>query len=92
MGSRKEILMLDKKDVLEILGISNNTLDSWERQGYIRRCPVPTPKYSRASIEKLLYDGTDNLLIKKDREIQDLKLENLKLRNKFEEIKGVIGP
>lgn len=91
MSIPKDRILLDKKEVLEILGITNNTLDSWERSGYIKRCNVPTVKYSRASIEKLAYDGGDNLLIKKDREIQELKLDNVRLRNKLEEIKGVIA-
>lgn len=82
----------DKKDVLEIFGITNNTLDSWEEQGYIRRMNIPgrNPKYSKAAIEKLLFDGTDNLLIRKEKEIQELRLENLRLTNKLNEIREVM--
>lgn len=83
--------LLDKKDVLEILGISNNTLDAWERQGYIKRCKTPTVKYSRASIEKLEYDGMDNLLMSKDREIRELKAQLNKQMAILEQIKGVIN-
>lgn len=69
-----EKLALEKREVLKIFGITNNTLDSWEQQGYIRRMNTPgNPKYSMVSVEKLLHDGTDNLLMKKEREIRELK-------------------
>ena len=86
-----EKMALEKKEVLQIFGITNNTLDSWEQQGYIRRMNTPgNPKYSRASIEKLLYDGTDNLLMRKDQIIREQNLRIQELENKIEMIKGVI--
>lgn len=87
-----EKMALEKKEVLQIFGITNNTLDSWEDLGYIRRMNNPgNPKYSRASIEKLLYDGTDNLLIKKEREIRELKELVIEYQSIIEKIKGVIS-
>ena len=86
-----EKMALEKKEVLQIFGITNNTLDSWEQQGYIRRMNTPgNPKYSRASIEKLLYDGTDNLLMRKDQIIREQNLRIQELENKIEMIRGVI--
>jgi len=87
-----EKMALEKKEVLQIFGITNNTLDSWERDGYISRMKTPgNPKYSRASVEKLLYDGTDNLLIKKEREIRALKGMVAERDEIIEKIKGVIS-
>lgn len=87
-----EKMALEKKEVLQIFGITNNTLDSWEQQGYIRRMNNPgNPKYSRASIEKLLYDGTDNLLMRKDQIIREQNLRILELESIIEKIKGVIS-
>jgi len=86
-----EQMAYSKKEVLKIFGITNNTLDSWEQLGYIHRLPVPTPRYSRISIEKLLYDGTDNILMKKDREITQLKLDLLNLRNTIDQLKIILN-
>lgn len=87
-----EKLALEKREVLKIFGITNNTLDSWEQQGYIRRMNTPgNPKYSMVSVEKLLYDGTDNLLIKKEREIRELKEMVAERDAIIEKIKGVIS-
>lgn len=87
-----EKMALEKKEVLQIFGITNNTLDSWEQQGYIRRMNTPgNPKYSMVSVEKLLYDGTDNLLIKKEREIRELKEMVAERDAIIEKIKGVIS-
>lgn len=87
-----EKLALEKREVLKIFGITNNTLDSWEQQGYIKRMNTPgNPKYSMVSVEKLLYDGTDNLLIKKEREIRELKEMVAERDAIIEKIKGVIS-
>lgn len=87
-----EKMALEKKEVLQIFGITNNTLDSWEDLGYIRRMNNPgNPKYSRASIEKLLYDGTDNLLMRKDQIIREQNLWIRELESIIEKIKGVIS-
>ena len=87
-----EKLALEKREVLKIFGITNNTLDSWEQQGYIRRMNTPgNPKYSMVSVEKLLYDGTDNLLIKKEREIRELKEMVAERDAIIEKIKGAIS-
>lgn len=87
-----EKMALEKREVLKIFGITNNTLDSWEQQGYIRRMNTPgNPKYSMVSVEKLLYDGTDNLLIKKEREIRELKEMVAERDAIIEKIKGVIS-
>ncbi len=87
-----EKMALEKREVLKIFGITNNTLDSWEQQGYIRRMNTPgNPKYSMVSVEKLLYDGTDNLLIKKEREIRELKEMVAERDAIIEKIKGAIS-
>ena len=84
--------VLTVKELCERWGVDARTLSRYEDDGVIRRISgMPGVKYSLASIEKIESDGTDNLIIKKEREIQDLKLENLRLRNKIEEIKGVIS-
>ena len=82
-------MIYSKQDVLKIFGITNNTLDSWEAQGYISRMNTPgtKPKYSRVVVEKLLYDGTDNLIAEKDREIRELKAQILEYRAIIEKVK-----
>lgn len=85
-----EKMALEKKEVLQIFGITNNTLDSWEDLGYIRRMNTPgNLKYSMVSVEKLEYDGTDNLLIKKDKLILELQEKVMEYKGKLEKIKGV---
>ena len=82
--------ILSKKDLAERWGVDISTLETYEREGYIRRLDLPGAKYSVASIEKLEYDGSDNLLIKKDRIIREQNLRIQELESKIEMIKGVI--
>lgn|GEM_PF-1789669 len=85
-----ELMVYKKQEVLDMFGITNNTLDSWETQGYIQRMNIPgKPRYSKSSIETLLYDGTDNLIIKKDREIRELKAQILEYRSIIEKVNGL---
>ena len=81
--------VLTRKELAERWAVAGTTIDRYEREGLISKNKIG--KYTIAVIEKAEFDGTDNLLIKKERDIQDLKLENLRLRNKLEEIKGVIN-
>lgn len=81
--------ILSKKDLAERWGVDISTLETYEREGYIKRLDLPGAKYSVASIEKLEYDGSDNLLMRKDREIRELREENIELRAKLEKIRGV---
>ncbi len=82
--------ILSKKDLAERWGVDISTLETYEREGYIKRLDLPGAKYSVASIEKLEYDGYDNLLIKKDRIIREQNLRIQELESKIEMIKGVI--
>lgn len=82
--------ILSKKDLAERWGVDISTLETYEREGYIKRLDLPGAKYSVASIEKLEYDGSDNLLIKKDRIIREQNLRIQELESKIEMIKGVI--
>lgn len=81
--------VLTRKELSERWGVDPKTIDMLDRQNIINKNKIG--KYTIAVIEKIEFDGADNMLLRKDREIQELKLENMKLRNKFEEIKGVIG-
>lgn len=82
--------ILDKKELIERWGISYKTLEAYEKEGYIRRLNLPGAKFSLSSIEKLEYDGTDNLLMRKDQIIREQNLRIQELESKIEMIKGVI--
>lgn len=82
--------ILSKKDLAERWGVDISTLETYEREGYIRRLDLPGAKYSLSSIEKLEYDGTDNLLMRKDQIIREQNLRIQELENKIEMIRGVI--
>ncbi|MFH5834585.1 hypothetical protein ACHAL6_00745 [Proteiniclasticum sp. C24MP] len=81
--------LLTRKELAERWGVNVTTIDRYEREGLIRKNKLD--KFSLSSIEKIEYDGTDTLLSRKEREIQELKLENIRLRNKFQEIRGILG-
>lgn len=51
---------------------------------------MPGVRFSLSSIEKLEYDGTDNLLMRKDQIIREQNLRIQELESKIEMIKGVI--
>lgn len=83
--------LITRKELAERWGVNVTTIDDYEEKGYIRRVNLPGCQFSLVSIEKLEYDGTDNLLIKKDKLIQELK-ERLAEKNAvIEKIKGVIS-
>ena len=50
---------------------------------------MPGVRFSLISIEKIECDGTDNLIRKKNREIAELKEQNLDYKSKLERIKGL---
>lgn len=67
--------VLNKKELAERWGVDISTLEAYEKEGYIKRINLPGAKFSLSSIEKIEYDGIDNLIIKKDHEILRLQLE-----------------
>lgn len=81
--------ILSKKDLAERWGVDISTLETYEREGYIRRLDLPGAKYSLSSIEKLEYDGTDNLLIRKDQIIREQNLRIQELESKLKMIREV---
>lgn len=83
--------ILTKKELADRWGTDVSTIDVYEKEGYITRLNLPGAKYSVVSVEALEYDGTDNLILKKERKIKELEAEVLRYRNKFEEIRGLLG-
>jgi len=61
--------ILNRKELADRWGVDISTLDTYEKEGYIRRLNLPGAKYSLAIIETIENDGIDNLVIIKDREI-----------------------
>lgn len=82
--------VLTVKDLCERWGVDARTIARYEEDGIIRRLSkMPGVRFSLTSIEKIEYDGTDTLLMRKDREIRELREENIELRAKLEKIRGV---
>lgn len=81
--------ILSKKDLAERWGVDISTLETYEREGYIRRLDLPGAKYSLSSIEKLEYDGTDNLLMRKDQIIREQNMRIHELESKLKMIREV---
>ena len=81
--------ILSKKDLAERWGVDISTLETYEREGYIRRLDLPGAKYSLSSIEKLEYDGTDNLLMRKDQIIREQNKRIQELESKLKMIREV---
>jgi phage terminase Nu1 subunit (DNA packaging protein) len=81
--------VLNKKELSERWGVDPRTIDKFEEEGIIRRNKIG--KFTIASIEKAEYDGTDALIMKKDREIRELKEQLLEYRTVIEKIKGAIS-
>lgn len=82
--------VLTVKDLCERWGVDARTIARYEEDGIIRRLSkMPGVRFSLTSIEKIESDGTDNLLMRKDREIMELREENIELRAKLEKIRGV---
>lgn len=83
--------VLTVKDLCERWGVDARTIARYEEDGIIRRLSkMPGVRFSLSSIEKLEYDGTDNLLMRKDQIIREQNLRILELESKIEMIKGVI--
>jgi DNA-binding transcriptional regulator YhcF (GntR family) len=80
--------VLTRKELSERWGVDPKTIDKLEQDGIIRKNRIG--KFTIAAIEKAEYDGTDALIMKKEREIQELRLENIRLKNMFEEIREVM--
>jgi DNA-binding transcriptional regulator YhcF (GntR family) len=80
--------VLTRKELAERWGVDPKTIDKYEDDGIIRKNKIG--KFTIAVIEKAEFDGTDNLLLRKEKEIQELRLENIRLKNMFEEIREVL--
>ena len=80
--------VLTRKELAERWGVDPKTIDKYEDDGIIRKNRIG--KFTIAAIEKAEYDGTDALIMKKEREIQELRLENIRLTNKLNEIREVL--
>ncbi len=84
--------VLTVKDLCERWGVDARTIARYEEEGIIRRLSkMPGVRFSLTSIEKIEYDGTDTLLMKKDREIRELKEMVAERDAIIEKIKGVIS-
>lgn len=81
--------ILTQKELADRWGTDVSTIVVYEKEGYIKRLNLPGAKYSIVSAEALEYDGTDNLILKKERKIKELEAEVLRYRNIIEQIKGV---
>ena len=83
--------VLTVKELCERWGVDARTIARYEEEGIIRRLSgMPGVRFSLSSIEKIEYDGTDTLLMKKDRIIKEQSLKIIELESKIEMIKGVI--
>lgn len=84
--------VLTVKDLCERWGVDARTIARYEEDGIIRRLSkMPGVRFSLTSIEKIESDGTDTLLMKKDREIRELKELVIEYQSIIEKIKGVIS-
>lgn len=82
--------VLTVKELCERWGVDARTIARYEEDGIIRRLTgMPGVRFSLISIEKIECDGTDNLIMKKNREIAELKEQNLDYKSKLERIKGL---
>lgn len=81
--------ILTRKELAERWGVAGTTIDRYEREGHIKK--LFNGGYSLSSIEALEYDGIDNLIIQKDREIRQLKLELLDMKNIIAKLKLILS-
>lgn len=82
--------VLTVKDLCERWGVDARTIARYEEEGIIRRLSgMPGVRFSISSIEKIEYDGTDTLLMKKDRIIKEQSLKIIELEGKLKTIREV---
>ncbi len=81
--------VLTRKELSERWGVDPRTIDKLEQEGIIRKNRIG--KFTIAAIEKAEYDGTDALIMKKEREIQELRELVIEYQSIIEKIKGVIS-
>lgn len=82
--------VLTVKDLCERWGVDARTIARYEEEGIIRRLSgMPGVRFSISSIEKIEYDGTDTLLMKKDRIIKEQSLKIIELESKLKTIREV---
>lgn len=81
--------VLTRKELSERWGVDPKTIDKLEQDGIIRKNRIG--KFTIAAIEKAEYDGTDALIMKKEREIRQLKEMVAERDAIIEKIKGVIS-
>ena len=66
--------IITRTELAQRWGKSLTTIDDYEREGYIRRVKLGGANFSLAAIEAIENEGMDNLILKKSREIEELKL------------------
>lgn len=82
--------VLTVKELCERWGVDARTIARYEEEGIIRRLSgMPGVRFSISSIEKIEYDGTDTLLMKKDRIIKEQSLKIIELESKLKTIREV---
>lgn len=79
--------VLNRKELSERWGVDPKTIDKFEQYGIIQKNKIG--KFSISSIEAIEFDGTDTLIMKKDREIRELKAQILEYRSIIEKINGL---
>lgn len=79
--------VLTRKELSERWGVDPRTIDKFESEGIIQRNIIR--KFTISSIEAAEYDGTDTLLMKKEREIRELKAQILEYRSIIEKVNGL---
>lgn len=79
--------MLSRKELSERWGVNGGTIDNYVREGIIRKNKIG--KFTIACIEAVEFDGTDTLIMKKDREIRELRAQILEYRSVIEKVNGL---
>lgn len=83
--------VISRKELAERWGKSLTTIDDYERDGYIRRVRIGGANFSLAAIEAIENEGMDNLILKKSREIEELKKQIEEKNEVIERIRRLIG-
>ncbi|MGB4588995.1 MAG: transcription factor [Clostridiaceae bacterium] len=85
------LTVIDRVSLAERWGKDRKTIENYEKEGVITRLrKFPSPHYSLKEIEEIESDGRDNLLQRKNKEIQGLKAYVSELEQKIDRVKGAI--
>lgn len=85
------LTVIDRATLAKRWGKDRKTLENYEKDGVITRLrKFPSPHYSLKEIEEIESDGRDNLLLRKNKEIQELKDYVSQLEQKIDRVKGAI--